>query len=312
MHKQRADPRYVKRAYTNPSQVGSYSGLATFVRNRNIKNIKQTGAALNEIPAYTLFRNRKKKITRSIILWQPFDLVSGDLIDLVNLKGSNRGYAYIFLFVDGFTKFVTVYKLKSKSIPDIKHALLQFIKQSKSKLTRLMTDHEPALMSREIQKLFKENHITHIASNTVIGASHAEIAIKNLKRRMFRMMEQTGKNTWINTLDDLVKSQNSSIHTSTGKRPAEIKAKDHSAVFMRLYSKLAQRKRSKPKFKLKELVYIAAPRVTFDRSFKPNWSRERFRISKIHTLFPKISYKLTDLQGSLLDGSYTESDLHKA
>ena len=308
-----SDPKYVQKNYTNPKLVGSFSGLKTFVRNRRIKNVKQTENALNEIPAFSLFRERKRKPTRRpIILWQPFDLISCDLIDLHNLKRSNRGYSYIFLFVDGFTKFITIYKLKTKSIADVKHALLQFIKQSKGKLKTLLSDHESALMSREVQNLFKKENITHIASKTPRKASHAEVALKNVKNKLFRMMEYTGRKNWIDNVDDIVHSTNSTIHSSTGKIPSQVTVKDYSDIYMRLYSKLAQRKRTKPVFKVNEIVRITAPRITFDRSFTPNWSRERFKIKSIHTTFPVISYKLQDLQGNPIESTYTESDLQRA
>lgn len=245
-------------------------------------------------------------------MWSPNQLISADLIDLHTLKHYNKNFSYIFLFIDSFSKFITIYKLKSKGLEDIKRALSQFIKQSKKRIKMILTDHEAAIMSREVQKLFRDNGITHIASSTPRKSSHAEIAIKKIKNRLFRVMEYNNNKDWISHIDDIVKSQNLTIHSSTLRQPAKVTSKDYSDIFMNLYGSLAQTPKREPIFSPGDLIRVVNKRVTFERSYSTRYSREIFRIRSIHTVFPTVSYKIEDLAGNLLDSSFTESELIKA
>jgi len=310
--KHSSDPKYIFKNYTSPSSVGSLSSLGTFVRNRRIKNVKATQNELNKIDAYTLYRNRKRNpVRRPIILWEPYDLTSLDIIDMHTLRKKNKIFSYIMLFVDSFSKLMTTYSLKTKSVKDVKSAFLQFIKKSKGKFKTLLTDSEPSFMSKEVQALFKKHNILHITSKTPRKASHAEAGVKTLKGRMHILMEVNGNKNWISHIDDIVRSQNSTIHSSTGMKASSIKPKDFSDVWMRLYGKHALRPHRKPAFKINDIVRVISKRLTFERSYLAHWSREKFKIKSIHTVFPVISYKISDLNGNAIDSTFTESDLQK-
>ena len=48
----------------------------------------------------------------------------------------------------------------------------------------------------------------------------------------------------------------------------------------------------------------------FEKGFTPRWTEEVFRISKIVLTIP-ITYKITDLNGGEIEGSFYEQELQK-
>lgn len=80
---------------------------------------------------------------------------------------------------------------------------------------------------------------------------------------------------------------------------------------MRLYSKVAQTKVQVPRYAIGDLVRISNKKLVFRKKYEQTFSKEIFKINKIHTVFPVVSYTLEDLKGAILDGSFIEGDLSK-
>ena len=69
---------------------------------------------------------------------------------------------------------------------------------------------------------------------------------------------------------------------------------------------------SKPKFKVGDKVRISKyKRKVFDKGYTPNWSEEVFTVDEIQHTNP-ITYKLKDLRGEDIQGSFYEPELLKA
>ena len=69
---------------------------------------------------------------------------------------------------------------------------------------------------------------------------------------------------------------------------------------------------SKPKFKIGDMVRISKyKRKVFDKGYTPNWSEEVFTVDKIQYTNP-ITYKLKDLRGEDIQGSFYELELLEA
>ena len=69
---------------------------------------------------------------------------------------------------------------------------------------------------------------------------------------------------------------------------------------------------SKPKFKIGDKVRISKyKRKVFDKGYTPNWSEEVFTVDKIQYTNP-ITYKLKDLRGEDIQGSFYELELLEA
>jgi hypothetical protein len=120
-------------------------------RNDSTITMKQIEAYLSNQKAYQI---TKEKGMGHVVSFSPWSLVQMDLLDmqkysydysqyksLKKLKGVttefNKGYKYILIIIDVFTRFVDCVMLKSKNIDDCIHALdimLDFNKIKSSKI----------------------------------------------------------------------------------------------------------------------------------------------------------------------------------
>ena len=87
--------------------------------------------------------------------------------------------------------------------------------------------------------------------------------------------------------------------------------KNHGLVYFNLYGDIEASKQ-KPKFKIGDEVRISKyKRKVFDKGYTPNWSEEIFTVDKIQYTNP-LTYKLKDLRGEDIQGSFYEPELLKA
>ena len=82
-------------------------------------------------------------------------------------------------------------------------------------------------------------------------------------------------------------------------------------VYFNLYGDMETLKQ-KPKFKKRDKVRISKyKRNVFDKGYTPNWTEEVFTVDKIQYTNP-ITYKLKDLRGEDIQGSFYELELLEA
>ena len=94
--------------------------------------------------------------------------------------------------------------------------------------------------------------------------------------------------------------------------PTEASKKSNKGtVYFNQYGDMGQ-VTSKLKFKVGDKVRISKyKRNVFDKVYTPNWTEELFIIDKIQYTNP-ITYKLKDLRGEDIQGSFYEPELLKA
>ena len=87
--------------------------------------------------------------------------------------------------------------------------------------------------------------------------------------------------------------------------------KNSNQVFANLYSDEIYKPVKKPKFQIGDRVRISKyKRKLFDKGFTPNWTEEIFVIDGILNTKP-VTYRLVDLQGEAVTGSFYEPELQK-
>ena len=87
--------------------------------------------------------------------------------------------------------------------------------------------------------------------------------------------------------------------------------KNTNQVFANLYSDEIYKQVKKPKFRIGNKVRISKyKRKLFDKGFTPNWTEEVFVINEILHTKP-VTYRLVDLQGEAVTGSFYEPELQK-
>ena len=132
-----------------------------------------------------------------------------------------------------------------------------------------------------------------------------------MKNRMWKMFSANNNTVYWDKLDKLVDDYNNTKHSSIKMTPTKASKKENEKnVFANLYGDLINLKPKKPKFSIGDKIRISKRRV-FDKGYTPNWTEEVFVVDKILLVKP-VTYKIVDLLGEEIEGSFYEKELQKA
>jgi hypothetical protein len=121
----------IKAKWFNPKLSGSYSGVVSFLKNRNLKLPKdEVEKELLKLKEYYMYRPARSKFKkRRVLVFLPNWLVSLDLIDLQKYSSENNGAKYVLVAIDNFTKKLYTEILKSKHATNVVRALKSIFKR---------------------------------------------------------------------------------------------------------------------------------------------------------------------------------------
>ena len=99
---------------------------------------------------------------------------------------NNRGYRYVLVIIDNFSKFGWTVPLKNKNAQTIKDSFENILIISKRKLNLIENDHGKEFYNNIFQDFLNKNNIKIYSRNTSLGAVFAERfnrTIRNLLKR---------------------------------------------------------------------------------------------------------------------------------
>ena len=128
---------------------------------------------------------KKKFPRRRVIARFPFDIFMGDLLEYPQYKTINRGYVYILLLIDCFTKKIYIAPMKKKDKQHAAEAFESIFKTFDEFPVHLITDGGKEFFNSSVHQIFQNYGINHYKTPTKTKwkASMAERAIKTIKNR---------------------------------------------------------------------------------------------------------------------------------
>jgi hypothetical protein len=162
--------------------------------------------------------------------------------------------------------------------------------------------------------LFKELGIEHYFSNDPdIKVPTIERYNRTLKQRIAKYQDVTGNYRFIDALPKIVKGYNEGYHSSIKMTPTEASdPKNQEQVHTNLFGdgSAETEKRCKPKFDAGDFVVIPIKKGTFEKESTHKWTTERFVVEEVKHTTP-CTYKLKDLDGEEIQGSFYEQEMQK-
>ena len=132
-----------------------------------------------------------------------------------------------------------------------------------------------------------------------------------MKERMWKYFTDNNTNHYVNILPDLVKDYNDTRHSSIKMTLVEAsKKKNELTVWRNLYPEHLEIRDIKPNFSIGDKVRISKKKKTFEKGYTTRWTEEIFTIVEVKHTSP-VTYKIADLNGEEIRGSFYEPDLQK-
>ena len=302
----------LRKAYFDPKHPGGFGGLVRLSRETKIplKDVKEW--ASRQL-TYTLHKPVRKNYPREPIVVRGVDEQwSADIVDMQKFARVNKGFKYLLTIVDAFSKFGWVIPLKNKGGNSVATAFATLFSKGRKPL-KIQTDKGKEFYNREVQQVFKKNHINHFSShNAETKAQLVERFNRTLKEGMYRIFTQSNSFQYLPWLKDLVYSYNHRLHSTIGKRPADVDIFNQHEVWEKVFKKkwLARKRSSKFHFSPGDWVRISKARRVFKKGYLPGWTEEIFQIdARVPGRVER--YKLREFDGEKVKGTFYSQELQK-
>ena len=237
---------------------------------------------------------KKNYVTNKTDVYFIDDIWSLDILDLKDYgPENNRGYRYVLVIIDNFSKFGWTTPLKNKNGITIKDSFENILTSSKRKPNLIETDRGKEFYNNIFQDYLNKNNIKLYSRNSSYGAVFAERFNRTIRDLLKKIVFENGDANWIDVLPTITKQYNNKVHSSTKLSPKDASLKKNEGLVYK--NLLDKRKKVKPKYEIGDLVRTADLKKTFSKGDTTNWSYKLYKITEIiNDTIP--SYKIDNLK----------------
>lgn len=205
---------------------------------------------------------RKTYPRRHVIIKGLDDLWQADLVDMQEYSKVNKGYKYILLIIDTYSKFAWAVPVKNKTGKEIASAFEQLLQTGTNRCPdNLQTDHGGEFYNQYFKTVMKRYGINHYSTFTHLKASIVERLIRTIKSHMWKQFSLRGSYTWIDILPKIIAQYNRHKHRTTNMRPIDIR---DNRLIDTVYFRIKILDPRKQKIKVGDLVRISKYKTAFD------------------------------------------------
>lgn len=259
-----------------------------------------------------LFKPARKKFKRRRVVIKGLDdLWNADLAEFGEYVRENRGYKYVLVVIDSFSKYLWTRALKSKTGEEVTRAMADILDNSAGRIpSHLQTDWGKEFYNVKFRALMNKHLIKHYSTYSVIKSSFAERVIRTLKERLYKAFYLHGSHKWINILENITDAYNATIHSTTNLRPKDISKENEAEVMKSTYNASVYKHAGSNlgKFHVGDIVRISREKHIFVKGYRVRWSTELFKIKKVQYTEP-LTYLIEDMQGNPILGAFYEKEL---
>lgn len=298
----------LKDIYYDPSHK---AGLAS--AQKLFRAVKHLGVSFNQVKhwlkkqkAYTLHRPVRKKFPRRQVDVQQIDeQYQIDLADMSNVSKHNKGFRYLLIVIDSFSRYCWAFPIKNKKPESIIDAFKKVLKERRP--DSIFSDNGGEFVNNKFRTfLQKEGILFYTAHNQETKASIAERVIRTIKSKLYRYFSARKTFQYLNVLKKIIQSYNNSKHRSIQMAPADVTFENAHIV--------RERKKTKVynvsfKYMIGESVRVSKVKHVFDKGYYPNYSDEIFTIHRRQKRQGLPLYKLKDYNGEVLEGFFYQDEI---
>lgn len=289
---EQAEESYLEQIYFSLSHPASFSGLDKLqkaIKSEGKYNINriQLKKWLSQQHGYTSHRGVKRRFKRPRVIVsakdQQFD---GDTVNMVQYGKENKGFKYILVLIDIFTRFLWTYPLKTLKAVEMVTAM----KEVFSVITpeKLRTDNGSEFVNKTVEEYLNSKDVKHFTTRNETKSNFAERVIRTVKSKITHYMTHKQSHEWVSILQDVTKSYNTTFHRSIKMTPAKAREADRITLWKVQYetvdNPLRNLKSDKSEIrtytlKVGDQVKISFLKKAFERAYDEKWSREVFIIT---------------------------------
>ena len=219
-------------------------------------------------------------VTNKTDVYHIDDIWSLDILDLKDYgPEKNRGYRYVLVIIDNFSKFGWTVPLRNKNAQTIKDSIENTLISSKRRPNLIESDRGKEFYNNIFQDFLNKNNIKIYSRNSSFGSVFAERFNRTTRNLLKKIVFEQGDAKWIDVLPTITNQNINRIHSSTKLTPIQASVKKNEGFVYR--NLLEKRKKINPKFQVDDLIRTADLKKTFSKVDMTNWSYKLYKITEI-------------------------------
>ena len=235
--------------------------------------------------------------------------LQADLIDYAPLKRESNGTTFLLSVIDVFSWYVMLMPLKNKHGDTVCEGL-EKIFHHMGALLKLKTDKGKEFYNKHMRELLQRETVHHFSTEQDMKAQIVEWFNQMVREIIKRYMTHMKSLHYIDIIPDFLARYNNRPHSSIYPySPASVTKGNEKTVHKIQYGEYLRERRKHHKFNIGNHVRISQYRGTFCKSYRDkNFTEEIFMVvNKFFTKPPM--YRVKDLKGELIEGTFYESEL---
>ena len=269
---------------------------------------------LHSTDSFTSFRETKTpKTWNPVFCRRPREIIEADLVILdKDLAKENDDTKNLAVFVDAFTKKAWILPMKNKTAATMKKTFLKAFKEIRKggKIQTFSCDKGSEFKNAIFLEMLKKKNIQMKHHKSLGKSPNVERLNRTFETILSRYLRENNTKKFLHVLPRLQALYNSRFHSSIQTTPNTAEKPFYWPKILAInelkYSKI---RKSKPKFRLNDLVRIFREKSKFLRIYKSQMTDEIFQICEIFDNFRKPLYGIKDLKGERVDGRWHQWEL---
>jgi len=288
----------IEQLYLNPNFPSAYSGnLRKFILEKE---------------SLSRHKNRVKIFKRRKIYVQgPFTLLMSDTIHYRQYYKHNKGYRYILVVVDCFSRKNWCCPQKTVTARETASNLDKIISSMEFKPRQFCTDQgsEYDVRNPYIFRILVEKFgMVLFNLKGPHKASIAERFIRTLKSRLERYFSEHNTFKWYDVLEQFSNNLNNTVHSTTGVAPNNVNFENREQIYDRIYGSPAPPLSCR--YTAGDIVRIPEPKNIFTKGYKVNWSKELYKVTRVHSDKSVCYYSIESADGESLERKFYTQELN--
>ena len=173
----------------------------------------------------------KRNFTRRRVIANHIDEIwCSDLVEMQQFSKWNKGYRYLLMVLDVFSKYGWIVPLKDKKGETVAEAFKKIFKEGR-KPQYLWTDKGKEYYNKHVKELLDKNKITLYSTENEEKSSVCERWNRTIKTQMWKQFTIQGNTMYLDMLPKILKQYNNTKHSSIKMTPIEAsKKKNESSI----------------------------------------------------------------------------------
>lgn len=300
--------------YYDPNHPAGFGGINKLSKASH-QSAKKTVKWLETQPTYSLHRPSRKKgyptrpyRTKGIdYQWQ------GDLVEMIPYAKQNKGYKYILMIIDIFSRYAWAQPLHNKTPAEVVRALKLVFKTGRKPLMYFQTDQGKEFENKTVHSFLGKYKIKQFSVKSQFKASVVERLNRTIKAKMWRYFTHVGNNKWLDVLPKLITSYNASVHRMIGIAPKDVNKYNEFELWQAQQENNDQKFVKKSKwFKVGDYVRVSCAKKVFAKGYEKEWTDEIFMIKSVITRpASPVTYKLQDYEETPIEGVFYHEEIQR-